>query len=169
MPTTSSSQNGQPRPAIRPAGLSESAATAAIDASSQFEKNDNAVRPRLAARRSRFQALAANIGTPVSSSAPTAITVRMMVTLVRKSRALIRSSSPLAIVEAQSSAASDKYLTFLSGSSQARAMTHNEDGRHAMIRKSFVAATLMTAAAIIHPAPSLAQDVPAEYKTVLST
>jgi hypothetical protein len=60
-----------------------SAAMAAIDASNQFDASDTAVKPRFAPRLPFLQGLAANIGTAISISDPTAITARMMVTLFR--------------------------------------------------------------------------------------
>ena len=51
----------------------------------QVDTKVSAVRPRFAARRSGWRGSAANIGTAISSSAPTAMTARMIVMLVRNS------------------------------------------------------------------------------------
>src|SRR5262245_6694506 len=107
---------GHPSWAIAPAGRNLRASIAASDASSQFERNDKAVKLRFAVRRPCRHGLARNIGTAVSSKAPIAITLRMMVTLVKKSRALIGSSSLIGILEARSAPQSDNYLIFMSGS-----------------------------------------------------
>src|SRR5262245_45566220 len=112
-PMTSSSQPGQPNCAKSPAGRSFSANTAASTASNQFAKNATAVKPRFAARRPPFHGLARAIGTAVSSNAPIAITLRMIVTLVRKSRALIGSSSLFRMLEGRSATDTDNYLIFL--------------------------------------------------------
>jgi len=92
MPTMMSSHIGQSNLAIAPAGRSVSAAMAAMDASSQFERNDSTVRLRFAMRRPCRHGPATNIGTAVSMSAPTAMTVRMRLMLTRNSRAVMTAS-----------------------------------------------------------------------------
>jgi hypothetical protein len=61
---------------------------AAIEAKSQFERNDTAVSPRLAFRRSRDRDAAEN-GTAISMSAAIAMMDKMIVTLVKNSRVVI--------------------------------------------------------------------------------
>jgi hypothetical protein len=115
MPVTISAHIGQPACASRPAGRSVIAAAAAIDASSQFERKESAVKPRFAARRPCFQGLARNIGTAVSSRAPRAMTVRMIEMLIKNSRAVIECLQSIGSVERAGSTATDEYLIFLSG------------------------------------------------------
>src|SRR6266566_4916947 len=119
-----SSHMGHPSRASRPVGRRDKAAVAATVASSQFDTNDNAVSPRFAPRLPRAHGLATNIGRAVSISAPMAMIVRMIVTLVRNSRAVMK-CLPFAILEAASSATTDDYLIFLSGFAERSAMTHN--------------------------------------------
>src|SRR5262245_30734012 len=125
MPATIWSHTGQCSCAIRPAGRNVSAAVAAIDARSQLDTNDVAVSHRFAVRRPCLHDPVTNIGTAVSISAPMAITDTMMATLFRKSRALMNTSRQV-ILEVASSATTDEYLIFLSGSSAASAVSHNE-------------------------------------------
>ena len=62
MPITTCTHSGTPRLTISAAGRIEnaSATRATDDASAQLNRNDNAVSPRFARRRSRFQGAAAN-------------------------------------------------------------------------------------------------------------
>src|SRR5438045_8838580 len=108
-----SSQMGHPRRASRPVGRRDKAAVAATDASTQFETSDNAVSPRFAPRLPRALGPATNIGSAVSISAPMAMMVRMIVTLVRNSRAVMKCLL-LAILEAARSATTEDSLIFLS-------------------------------------------------------
>lgn len=87
----------------------------ATDANSQFERNDSAVSPRLAERRPRFHGLSTNIGTRISSTAPIAMTARMIVALARNSR-VVTDASLSGIVERLDATATDKFLTSASGS-----------------------------------------------------
>src|SRR5207247_1765533 len=113
-PAINCAENGNPRLAMSPAGRTDrvKAMIATADVNAQLNRNDSAVRPRFAARRSRFHAASANIGTAVSSSAANAMIARMIVTLVRKSRAVIVVPSTLmVIVEGLGARRTDKYLT----------------------------------------------------------
>src|SRR3954454_3308872 len=67
-------------------GRSHTAASAASDASNQFDTNDRAVNQRFAERLVCFHGPAMNIGTAVSIKAAAAMTVRMTLTLARKAR-----------------------------------------------------------------------------------
>src|SRR6266496_2937480 len=115
-------ESGNPRLAMSPAGRTDrvKAMIATADVNAQLNRNDSAVRPRFAARRSRFHGGSANIGTAVSSSAASAMIARMIVTFVRKSRAVIVvPSTLLVIVEGLRARRTDKYLTSVSGGSLA--------------------------------------------------
>src|SRR5258705_7716309 len=121
-PIMTCAHSGTPRLTISAAGRIEnvSAARATDEASAQLKRNDNAVSPRFARRRSRFQGAAANMGTAVSSSAASAMTERTTVRFVRKSRVLIVCPPALVMLERDRIVESDKYLTSLSASASGR-------------------------------------------------
>src|SRR5947207_13326391 len=111
--------------------------------------------PRFAPRLPRPLGLATNIGRAISISAPTAMMVRMIVTLVRNSRAVMK-CLPFAILEAESSTRTDDSLIFLSGFAERSAMTHNRIcgslfwGEHAMMRRSrFVVSFVVVLAGVV--------------------